>query len=193
MHSNKFDKKLYQEKYRIKSARLPYYDYSSDGWYFVTICTKNMVKYFGEVRDYVMDLSDIGRIAAKFWQEIPKHFSCVRLDEWVVMPNHVHGIIIIDKPFTDQRRDAINRVSTNGGITKNNNPMGKNVLGEIVRWFKGRVSFETHKIYQNFAWQTRFYDHIIQDEKSLNEIRQYIYYNPEKWQLDRNNPENLWI
>jgi putative transposase len=207
MYSKEFDPELYKEKYRIKSIRLPHWDYSSDGWYFVTICTQNRAEYFGDVHDYIMELSDIGYVAAKFWQEIPKHFPFVRLDEWVTMPNHLHGIIVIDKPDNDEqdknnynpanRRDAINRVSTgnnaNGGITGNHNPMGKQTLGEIVRWFKGRVSFEIHKTGQNFAWQSRFYDHIIQNQKSLDEIRQYIYDNPEKWGSDRNNSENLWM
>ena len=190
MYLAEFNSELYKNKYRRKSTRLPYWDYSSDGWYFVTICTKNMVKYFGTVKNYTMGLSDIGCIAAKFWNEIPKHFPFVRLDEWVVMPNHVHGILIIDKSFTDQRSDAINRVATNGGITKNHNPMGKNVLGEMIRWFKGRVSFETHKINKNFVWQSRFYEHIIRNEKSLNRIRKYIFYNPQMWNRDRNNPLN---
>jgi putative transposase len=152
-------------------------------------------------------VADIGCISAKFWQEIPKHFPFTRLDEWAIMPDHLHGIIVIDK-YDDNnrnennhnpadRRDAINRVSAennaNGGITGKHNSMGKQTLGEIIRWYKGRVSFETHKTGQNFAWQPRFYDHIIRDQKSLNEIRQYIYDNPEKWESDRNNSGNLWM
>ncbi len=77
-----------------------------------------MVEYFGEVRNYIMGLSDVGCIAAKFWQEIPKHFPFVRLDEWVVMPNHVHGIIVINKPNpSNHRRDSINAVSTTNDDT----------------------------------------------------------------------------
>ena len=109
MYSNEFDKELYQEKYRIKSTRLPYWNYSSDGWYFVTICIKNRMKYFGEVQNYIMGLSDVGCIAAKFWQNIPKHFPFIRLDEWVVMPNHLHGIVVIDK----NNQEKNNYISTN--------------------------------------------------------------------------------
>ena len=187
-----FNEELYKDKYKIKSTRLPNYDYSGDGWYYITICTKDMVNYFGEIRNFVMGLNDIGCMVAKYWQEIPKHFSNVRLDEWVVMPNHVHGIVIIDRPqplFTN-RRDAINRVSTgnctNGGITGHHNPMGKGSLGEIIRWFKGRTSFEIHKRYPRFQWQPRFYDQIITGDKELLEIREYIYYNPQMWDRDRN-------
>ncbi|MBU0577734.1 hypothetical protein KJ742_01010, partial [Patescibacteria group bacterium] len=92
---------LFKNKYRIKSTRLSYWDYSSDGWYFVTICTKNKEEYFGQVRNYIMGLSDVGCLAAKFWQDIPNHFPFVRLDQWVVMPNHVHGIVVIDNPHSD--------------------------------------------------------------------------------------------
>ena len=183
---------LFKNKYRIESIRLPNWDYSSDGYYFVTICTKGFKEYFGEIRNFIMGLNEIGLIVNEYWKLIPKNFDGVRLNEWVVMPNHVHGIIVIDNPnpFTEQRRDAINRVSTDGGITKNHNPMGKNFLGEIVRWFKGRVSFEIHK-HQNFAWQSRYYDHIIHSEKELNEIRKYIYYNPQMWGRDRNNLNDI--
>ncbi len=87
-------------------------------------------------------------------------------------------------------RDAINRVSTtNGGITGEHNPMGKNTLGEIIRWYKGRSTFEIRKIYPDFQWQSRFYDHIIRTEESLYNIRNYIISNPGMWGKDRNNPE----
>ena len=197
MYPGEFNPELYQEKYRIKSIRLPNWNYSSDGWYFVTICTKNMVEYFGDVHNYIMGLSDVGCIAAKFWNEIPKHFPFVRLDEWVVMPNHVHGIIVIDNPNpTNQcngRRDSINAVSTNweNGFTTDNNPMKQESLARVIQWFKGRVSFEIHKTNKNFAWQSRFHDHIIRNKKSLNEIRKYIYYNPQMWNRDRNNSSNI--
>ncbi len=223
---------VFKNKHGRRSCRLSNWDYSGDGWYFVTICTKGMVQYFGEIRDFMMELNKIGCVAAKYWQEIPQHFKNVRLDEWVVMPNHIHGIVIIDKPqivtpfvgtgdgnnepqivtpfvgagdggmiidkphssFT-QRRDAINRVPTkdctNGGITGHHNPMGTGSLGEIIRWFKGRTSFEIHKSNPNFQWQSRFYDHIIESDRELHEIREYIYYNPQMWDRDRNNPNKL--
>ena len=196
MYKSEFNSELFREKYRTKSLRLSNYDYSSNGKYFVTICTKNMEEYFGEVRNYMMGLNEIGCIAAKFWQVIPKYFPFVRLDEWVVMPNHMHGIVIINHHHcSSSSRNAINRVSTtttmmnNGGITGAHNPMGKKTLGEIIRWFKRRTSFEIHKnTNQNFQWQPRFYDCIIRSaDKSLYEIRQYIHNNPEKWSLDRDN------
>ena len=199
---------LFRNKYRAESIRLRHWDYSSDGYYFVTICTKYMENYFGEIKNGTMGLNELGCLVAKCWKNIPSHFPHTKLDAWVVMPNHVHGIVIMkndsvaEKNNIIHRRDAINRVSTGeliinkpaGGITGKHDPMGKKTLGEIIRWLKGRCSFEIHKKYDEyFTWQTRFYDHIICNEKSLNEIREYIQNNPEKWDWDRNNPNNLWM
>src|SRR3989338_112538 len=86
----------YKKRYRIPSSRLPTYDYTSNGYYFITICTKNRENYFGEIVDNKMQLFKIGRIAKKFWQEIPQHFPFVTLDEFGIMPNHLHGIVVIN-------------------------------------------------------------------------------------------------
>ncbi len=87
----------FRNKYRIKSTRLEGYDYSQNGYYFVTICTKNRECFFGDIDNGEMQLSEIGKIAQKYFLEIPRHFPFVRLGEFVVMPNYFHGIIIIDK------------------------------------------------------------------------------------------------
>ena len=87
----------FQNKYRISSARFQHWDYGSDALYFVTICTQNREHYFGEIADDKMQFSETGKMAHHFWFEIPTHFPFVQLGEFVVMPNHVHGIIIIDK------------------------------------------------------------------------------------------------
>ena len=89
----------FQNKYRISSTRLKNWDYGSNAIYFVTICTQNREHYFGNITDGKMQLSETGKIAHHFWVEIPNHFPFVKLGEFVVMPNHVHGIIIIDKPI----------------------------------------------------------------------------------------------
>ncbi|PIT93628.1 transposase [Candidatus Falkowbacteria bacterium CG10_big_fil_rev_8_21_14_0_10_43_11] len=192
---------VFKNTFRVETARHPDWDYSGDGMYFVTICTQNKFCYFGEIVNEEMRLNNIGKIAAGFWAEIPKHFPNVILDEYIIMSNHLHGIIFICNDDVRQgvdncnriRRDAINRVSTGGGITGQYNPMGKNSLGEIIRWYKGRVSFEVNKVYdKNFIWQSRFYDRIIRNEYELHNVRNYIYYNPVKWEIDRNNPENLF-
>ena len=93
--SNEMSKK-FRNKYRIRSHRLPGYDYSSEGVYFITIVTKNRKHFFGEITDGEMILNALGKMAEKFWRDIPQHFAFVRLDEFVIMPNHVHGVLFID-------------------------------------------------------------------------------------------------
>jgi len=85
-------------KYRIGSKRLKGYDYTSPGKYFITICTKNKIPYFGKIENGEMELSYCGEIAEKFWLEIPNHFPLIELDEFIIMPNHMHGILIIRNP-----------------------------------------------------------------------------------------------
>ena len=198
---------LFKNKHRKDSSRLNKWDYSWPGYYFITICVKNRKDYwFGMVENGKIELNVVGKKAEKYWREIPKHFNFIDIDEFVIMPNHIHGIILIkndskrkefykDSIYKDsiefkKCRDAIHRVSSEGGITKNYNPMlMDNSLSKVIRWFKGRMSFEIHNIdYQNFQWQPRYYEHIIRTEKSLEKIRDYIQYNPDKWDADKNNP-----
>jgi REP element-mobilizing transposase RayT len=101
---------LYKDQYRIESARLVDWDYSFTGYYFVTICTYNHIDYFGDIKNSKMNLSEIGRIANNYWNEIPTHFPYTKLDKFIIMPNHLHGIIKIHNG-NDPRRDAIYRVS----------------------------------------------------------------------------------
>ncbi|MGE3279053.1 MAG: transposase [Candidatus Altimarinota bacterium] len=186
----------FRNRYRIDSARLKYWDYSTDGGYFITIITQNREHFFGEIVDGEMKLSEMGLLIKKFWHEIPNYFEHAILDEFVIMPNHIHGIIILCRMNEPSPcRDAINRVSTamgagkTGGITKNHNPMlHPHSLSKIIRWFKGRTTFEIRK--QNntdFAWQPRFHDRVIRNEYELNRIRKYIFDNPSNWEMDRNN------
>lgn len=124
-----------------------------------------------------MVLTEIGSIAKQHWLEIPQHFQNVKLDEFIIMPNHIHGIVIIE--------------NQQGGITRTHNPMiSENSLSKIIRWYKGRSTFEINKRQNKirFAWQSRFYEHIIRNEKSLEKIREYINNNPLKWDIDENNP-----
>jgi putative transposase len=180
---------LFKNKYRTGSIRLKDWDYSSDGWYFVTICTKGMQYRFGEIRNGVMGLNEIGCIVTQLWAEIPNHFTFVTLDEWIVMPNHVHGIIIINHPSVETRHGA----SLHGRITNKFGPLHPKSLPCVVNHFKGAVKRWCNKNgYEHFQWQSLYFDRIIRDENGLGAIREYIYYNPYKWTLDRNNPESLW-
>ena len=201
--------KKYKGKYRLKSARLEGWDYSNNGAYFITICTQNRRCFFGKIIDRKIYLSKKGQIINKNWQKITKQFPFVKLDEFVVMPNHVHGILCLNgaKKYRFGGRNtvlncknngvncryAINRVSTIhgntkkyknmvGGATKKYNPMGKKTVGEIIRWFKGRCSYEIRKsLDDDFAWQPRFYDRIVRNEAELIRIRRYIRDNCLKW------------
>ncbi len=172
------------------------WDYGWNAMYFVTICTKNRVCYFGEIiatqnfaSQYEMKLSEIGKLAHKCWLEIPEHFPFVILDEFVIMPNHVHGIIIINKPDGGDGGgggvEAQNFAPLPEKPSKNKfGPQSKN-LGSIIRGFKTGVTVDAHKINPVFAWQPRFHDHIIRNEESFQRIRNYIINNPANWH--RNN------
>jgi REP element-mobilizing transposase RayT len=200
----------YKGKYRIFSARLKNWDYGSNAPYFVTICTGNKISYFGSIQEGQMHLSDLGRLANKYWLEIENKFPCVVLDHFVVMPNHIHGIININKNGRDAiyrvsngtentdaikdaikdaiNRDAINRVSTDGrigGITGNNNPMLHQNLPRFIHWYKGRCTFEMRKTYTKFSWQPRYHEHVIRNEESYLKISEYIQNNPLRWLEDK--------
>ncbi len=199
---------LFNEKwYNTESMRLKGWDYGSNGYYFITFCAKDRAHFFGEIEFGKMILNDIGLIAETNWQNIPKQFKYAFLDEFIIMPNHVHGIVIIDKKGgggDTVSRDAINRISTTadgittqskrnnrGGFAKEYNPMLHENLSRIIRWYKGKTTFDVRKVNQEFGWQTLFYDHIVRNEKSLHHIRAYIKRNPIMWQRDRNNFNGL--
>ncbi|MGA0559791.1 transposase [Larkinella sp. VNQ87] len=188
---------LYKHKYRIPSARLQSWDYGTNGAYFVTICTHDRQHFFGEVRNGDMQFNAAGTIAAEIWQRIPEQFPWVILDEFVIMPNHMHGLLYIDRPDGvngDGSRDAINRVSIDpGGITRHKNPMLHENLSRIIRWYKGRTTFEIRRDAINrvstargdFAWQTRFHDHIVRTNDAFLRIQAYILNNPLQWEDDK--------
>lgn len=198
--------------YKIqKQYRKPGYDYTMNNAYFITICTQNRIYHFGRVENCEMILSPIGKIVAKFWSEIPKHFKNIILDNWIIMPNHLHGIIIIQDPnqsaFHDcidlNRRNAPRRVLENhtDSIFQKNTPrrvptgiqpLVKGSISSITNHFKGNIKRYCNKNgFEHFAWQSRFYDRIIRNEQELYNIQNYIYNNPLNWNRDRNNLENL--
>lgn len=181
-------KKKFRGQYRIESTRRKDWDYSSGGAYFVTICTKDRRHSFGEIVDGVLAEKGQSRICAECWRDLPNHYSNCALDAFVIMPNHVHGVIIID--------NQIGCVETGLKPVSTDCVNKRHSLFEIVRGFK---TFTARKIndFQNTRgqpfWQSRFYDHIIRSENDLFRIREYIANNPEKWNSDRNNPENLYM
>ena len=184
---------LYHNKYRIESTRLKGWDYSSEGSYFVTICTQDRDNLFGRVANGKMELNQYGKIVNQCWFDLPNHYDNIRLDEFVIMPNHVHGIIIID--------NRINYVDVETGLkpvstviptetvvpndtiftNKTTKPMKHHGLFEFVRAFKtfsGRRINELRQSQGKPVWQPRFHDHIIRDNDEYYRIRQYIINNP---------------
>ena len=162
-------------RHHRRSTRLQGYDYSQAGAYFVTVCAKDRVCLFGDISDGRMRLNDWGRIVEVAWFDLPNHYANVGLGAFVVMPNHVHGIVII----------------VGAGLKPAPTEKPAPVLSEIVRGFK---TFSARRINERRrtpgvpVWQRNYYEHIIRGEESLRRIEQYIVENPVRWALDRENP-----
>ena len=156
---------LFRNRYRVPSARLPGWDYRWPGTYAVTICVKDRVCCLGEVVEAEVALSPIGAIVASEWLAIPRAHPQVVLDEWVVMPDHLHGIVIFrgeEPPLPEE------------GL-----PAGS--LGAVVGQFKQRATKRIRARWPGFAWQDRFFDQILRDENGLERYRAYIRANPRRW------------
>jgi len=199
---------LFRNKYRIESMRLRCWDYSSPGAYFVTIVTKNRECYFGNVENGIMNLNETGEIAKQYFAQIPKHFLFVSVDTFVVMPNHVHGIVIINQsdveetlhatslqPLQPSRPSRPSRSSqppsTGKSKTMSSISPKSGSLSTIIRSFKSAVTRSSRLISHDFAWQSRYYDRIIRNECELGRIRTYIIKNPLNWAMDEDNPEKM--
>ncbi|MBU0649264.1 transposase [Patescibacteria group bacterium] len=206
------------KKYKIKKQyRLPGYDYSSHGYYFVTICTNDKINYLGAVKNGQMVLNKLGETCLKYWLNIPKYFPFAELDEFVIMPNHVHGIIFINinvgtehcaaaqcsvptkSTFDAAAQCSVPTKSTFDAAAQCSVPtlstfghVAPKSLSTIIRTFKATMIRYVHKKFPHsgFAWQSRFHDRIIRDERALNNIREYIMNNPFNWEYDRNHPKN---
>lgn len=186
----------FNNKYRIPSARLQNWDYRWAGAYFITICTQNRLHYFGEIINQKMKLSNIGVIADLLWHQIPHHTKNVELHSFIVMPNHIHGILIIKKngDESDDSNDSVETLHakslratsnlTSSHQMANISPKS-NSISTIIRSYKSAVTKHSHRLGYEFQWQTRFHDHIIRDDKSFQNISDYIQNNPAKWDNDK--------
>jgi putative transposase len=167
---------LYKNTYRVESARLPDWDYSAPGYYFVTICSFNRQCIFGEIFGTEMILNDNGEIVLDCINQIPTHFENTKNDTWIIMPNHAHGIIqLVDS--SNFCRDVACNVSTNGDKYKNHAAISPkpNSLSAIIRSFKSAVTNKMHAAgFIGNVWQSRFHDHIVRNVRELFAIRQYI-------------------
>ena len=189
------------KRFQRKSIRLPWWDYTTAGWYFVTVCTKQRECVLGVVVDEEVRLSAIGDIVAEEWKRTEHIRSNVLLDEWIVMPNHLHGILIL-QPSSQERSNAGEAngmgketshrdVATQNDVARNPFLLKANSLGSIIGQFK---SVATKRIrgagFSDFGWQPRFYEQIIRNAQALDDIRQYIIDNPTKWERDKDHPQN---
>ncbi|NOY38830.1 MAG: transposase [Nitrospirae bacterium] len=153
-----------------KTIRLKGYDYAQNGTYFVTICIKNKECISGEILDGKILLNDAGEMIQSAWNGLPEHYPYVELDQFVVMPNHMHGIVVI--------------LNDKGGA--------KRTLGQIVAYFKYQTTKQINQRRNTPGipvWQRNYFDRIIRNETELNSIRRYIVNNPLKWHLDKENPD----
>lgn len=191
----------FQNKYRIPSARLQQWDYRWAGAYFITVCTKDRLHYFGDIENGKMVLSNIGVLADVFWYEIKNHTQNVELGAFVVMPNHIHGVLILTE--NDDNDNVNGNVETGHALSLRqteqlngqlNEPtigqqrfqnIGKNSISSIVGSYKSAVTKHAHRLGFEFEWQTRFYDHIIRNDESFQKISNYINNNPVNWQEDK--------
>jgi REP element-mobilizing transposase RayT len=169
-----------QKQCHRRLTRLKDYDYSQPGAYFITICTKERKCLFGEIENDQMRVNDYGEIVQLSWLDLPQHYPNVQLDAFVIMPNHVHGIIFLQVGAGFKPAPTVSEGK-------------RHPLSEIVRAFKTFSSKHIYKLRNmpgEFVWQRNYYEHVIRRDESLNKIREYIENNPLRWALDRENPAN---
>ncbi len=177
----------FKNKYRSETTRLQKWNYGWNAAYFVTICTKNRIHFLGNIINGENNLSEIGEMANKYWLEIPNHFPFVKLGAFVIMPNHVHGIVIIDKKNNDGFGVLVDTQNFAYLPQQKQNKFGPQSqnLASIIRGYKIGVTKYANNNNIGFAWQSRYYDHIIRDNISFSNIENYIINNPKKWNNDK--------
>ena len=172
---------------RRRSIRLQGYDYTQSGAYFVTIVVQDRLCLFGSVVDQEMRKNEVGKMVRRVWERLPDRFPCIQLDASVVMPNHIHGIMVIDQPVgAPNPARATTRVAP--------------TLGAVVGAYKSLttrayiegVSAGVWPPFRKRLWQRNYYEHVVRNDASLGELRQYILDNPARWAFDRENPRVLW-
>ncbi len=167
-----------------KTIRIQDFDYKLAGTYFLTICTYKMNCIFGKINNERMILDNCGKIAEKYWLEIPMHFPRAEIDSFIVMPNHIHGIInIIDDVGAGHVQPEINKYQR----------IIPNSIGSMIRSYKSAVTKWIHKNTTiNNVWQRNYYEHIIQNDNELYRIQEYIHYNPLNWQIEKIERHNIF-
>jgi len=168
-----------------KQVRLRDYDYSQSGGYFITVCTYNREHLFGQVINYQMTLNEIGKIVKQWWLKLEDRFTSVKLENHVVMPNHIHGIIMVGEK--ENEVGAIHELPLRSGMM----PRRQMLIPKVVGYFKMNSAKHVNRLRDAIGislWQRNYYEHIVRNESELSRIREYIQNNPLKWDLDRENP-----
>ena len=182
--------------HRRRSIRLKGHDYSRSGAYFVAVRLQNRGCVFGNILDTEMILNDAGRMVQSVWEELPVHYPGIQIDSFVIMPNHVHGIIVLTEP-TQCRGES--RIRPHQGDHKDR-PYGT-LAGTIGRIMQGFKSITTRKYiigirdngwppFHKRLWQRNYYEHVIRDDPEMDRIREYIVANPSQWLEDEENPDH---
>lgn len=189
----------FQNKYRIASARAAWWNYGWAGAYFITICKAQRHHHFGNIDQGRMQLSSVGILADVFWHEIRHHAQQIELGTFVVMPNHINGILILNNDDgTNVKAKNVNVNVETGhalSLTQTPTPMSpssqrfqnqvKNTVSSIIGGYKSAVTRHARRLGFDFGWQARFHDHIIRNDAEYQRINDYIEQNPARWGADR--------
>jgi putative transposase len=168
-------------RHHRRSIRLRGYDYSEAGAYFVTICSRERECLFGQITDGAVVWTPFGEGVVATWEAMPTRFPTVDLDAWVLMPNHLHGILVLNDP-------TANVTAANTAPLPSQRPF----LGGVIAWFKYLSTKEINRLRGTpgqRVWQRNYHEHIIRNERSLEELRNYTVENPLRWELDRLHPD----
>jgi len=187
------------QKHRRRSIRLKEYDYSPAGAYFVTVCAKGRRCVLADIRDGNVVLSPVAEVVHQCGESVPNHFRSAKLDLFVVMPNHLHAILILNGrkgvQLNAPTKSAVHAAHARAGEQSNfysSISPGRKTLSVIIRTFKAAVTTQCRQKHYHFVgWQRNYYEHIIRDQNELNRIREYLMNNPLQWQFDRENPARV--
>ncbi len=167
------------DKHHRRSIRLADYDYKQSGAYFITVCAKHRQCLFGEIADGEMRLNELGRAVEECWEWLAQRYQQVSLDAWIIMPNHLHGVIVLDD------------FNKGGSRTAPTPEIRPKPLGRLIGAFK-TVSTKKINVLRRApgapVWQRNYYEHVIRSEDEWHRIRTYIEENPLKWDIDQENP-----
>jgi len=183
------------KRFKDVNLRAQWWDYRNAAAYFITICTQDRQHYFGEIQDQKMQLSTIGAIADVLWFELPHRNPTIELGEYVIMPDHMHGILIIKDTVKSSDESSVGSLRATNPLKEKNQKMAAispkaNSVSAIIRSNKSAVTKHLNRLDLEFKWQSRFYDHIIRDEAAFERISNYIKANPENWEKKEDERDN---